>query len=110
MILSDSLSVLQAIHNLKCDHPVVIKIHELYSQLIQKERGIAFVWVAGHIGIRDNSAADSAAEDAIDGDMSEEFIPFSDLKPRLINYIFEFWQRSWDECPRKMTQDLTKID
>ena len=31
LILSDSVSALQAIHNLKYDHPVLIKIHELYS-------------------------------------------------------------------------------
>ena len=35
LILADSLSALQVIHNLKYDHPVLIKIHELYSQLIQ---------------------------------------------------------------------------
>ena len=100
LILFDSLSALQAIHNLKYDHPVLIKIHELYSQLIQEKRGTVFVWVPGPVGIRGNSAADSAAKDALDGDISDEFIPFSDLKPRLNNYIFELWQRQWDEIPR----------
>ena len=76
LILSDSLSALQAIQNLKYDHPVLIKIYELYSQLIQEEREIAFVWVPGHVGITGNYAADSAAKDALDGDISDEFIPF----------------------------------
>ena len=31
LVLPDSLSALQAIHNLKYDHPILIKIHELYS-------------------------------------------------------------------------------
>ena len=66
LILSDSLPSLQAIHNLYNDHPVLIKIHELYRQLIQEEKGIVFVWVPGHIDIRGNSAADCVAEDAID--------------------------------------------
>ena len=53
LILSDSLSALQSIHNLNYDHPILIKIQELYSQLIQEEREIVFVWVpAGHVGNR----------------------------------------------------------
>ena len=94
--MSDSLSALQAMHNLKYDHPVLIKIHELYSQLIQEEREIVFVWVLNRTGIRGNSAADYAPREALDGDILDEFIPFSDLKLRLNNYIFELWQREWD--------------
>ena len=86
MILSDSLSALQAIYNLKYDLPVLIKILELYSQLIQEEQEIVLVWVPGHVGIWGNCAADSA--DAHDGDISDELIPFCDLKPHLNNYIF----------------------
>ena len=37
--------------------------------------------VLGHVGIRGNSAADTAAKGALDGDISDELIPFSDLKP-----------------------------
>ena len=66
-------------------------------QLIQEEREIVFVCVPGHVDIRGNSAADLAAKGAlIDGDILDELIPFSDLEPRLNNYIFELWQRDWD--------------
>ena len=40
LILSDSISALQSIHN----HPILIKIRELYLQLIQEEREIVFVY------------------------------------------------------------------
>ena len=80
LILSDSLSSLQSILNLKYDHPVLVQILELYTEMTRDGREIVFIWVPGHVGIRGNSAADSAAKDALDGDISVELIPFSDLK------------------------------
>ena len=82
MILSDSLLSLRSILNLKYDHPVLVQILELYTEITRDGREIVFVWVPGHVGIRGNSAADYASKDALDGDISVELIPFSDLKPR----------------------------
>ena len=76
LILSDSLSSLQSILNLKYDHPVLVQILELYTEMTREGREIVFIWVPGHVGIRGNSAADSAAKDALDGDISVELIPF----------------------------------
>ena len=67
--------------------------------MTREGRKIVFIWVPGHVGIRGNSAGDSAAKDALDGDISVELIPFSDLKPRTNKYILELWQSEWDEFP-----------
>ena len=80
LILSDSLSSLQSIFNLKYDHPVLVQILELYAETTREGREVVFIWVPGYGGIRGNSAACSAAKDALDGDISVELIPFSDLK------------------------------
>ena len=111
LILSDSLSSLQSILNLKYDHPVLVQILELYTETTREGREIVFILVPGHVGIRGNSAADSAAPlaaesaaefplmsstemspsrapFALDGDISVELIPFSDLKPRTNKYIY----------------------
>ena len=65
--------------------------------MTREGREIVFIWVPGHVGIRGNSAAGSAAKDALDGDISVELIPFSDLKSRTNKYILELWQSEWDE-------------
>ena len=94
LVLSDSLSSLQSILNLKYDHPVVVQILELYTEMTRKGREIVFIWVPGHVNIRGNSAADSAAKDALDGDISVE------LRPKVTHKFFlELWQSEWDEFP-----------
>ena len=95
MVLCDSLSSLQSILNLKYDHPVLVQILELYTEMTREEKEIVFIWVPGHVGFRGISAADSA----LDGDILVELIPFSDLKPRTNKYILELWQSERDEFP-----------
>ena len=58
--------------------------------MTREGREIVSIWVPGRVGIRGNSAADSAAK---------ELIPFSDLKSRTNKYIWELWQSEWDEFP-----------
>ena len=102
LILSDSVSSLQSIFNLKYDHPALVQILDLYTEMTRDGREIVFIWVPSHVGNRGNSAADSAAKDALDGDISVELIPFSDLKSRTNKYILELWQSEWDEFPENI--------
>ena len=108
MILSDSLSSLQSIFNLNYDHPVLVQILELHTELTREGREIVFIWVPGHVGIRGNSAAVSAAKDALHGDISVELIPFSDLKPRTNKYILELWLSEWDEFPENKSYKISQ--
>ena len=49
------------------------------------------------MGIRRNSAADSAAKDALDGHISDGLIPFSGVKSRVNRIVLHLWQIEWDE-------------
>ena len=70
-----NLSIYICIYNLKYDHP--IKILALHMELTRDGKETVLIWVPGHVGIIENSAADSAAKDALDGDISDELISFS---------------------------------
>ena len=72
-------------------------------------REIVFIWVPGHVGIRGNSTVDSAAKDALGGDISVELIPFSDLKSRTNKYILELWQPEWDEFPENKLHKIFPV-
>ena len=81
------------------DHLILEQIVELYMDLTRNGKEIVFIWVTGHVGIRGNLAADSAAKDALVGNISVELIPFSDLKSCANKYVLELWQPEWDEFP-----------
>ena len=44
LILSDSLSSLQSIFNLKYDHPILVQMLELYTEMTRDGREIVFIW------------------------------------------------------------------
>ena len=77
--------------------------------MTKEGREIVFIWVPGQVGIRGNSAADSAAKDALDGDISVELIPFSDLKSHTNKYIVELWQSEWDEFPENLLYKIFPV-
>ena len=79
---------------------------ELYVNLTTDGKKIVFIWFPGHVGIRGNSAADSAAKDALVDDKAVEFIPFSDLKARTNKYILQLCQSESDEFPENKLHQI----
>ena len=55
------------------------------------------MWVSGHVGVRGNEAADRAAKEALDKKPTADLMPFSDLKPLTAKYVYQVWQKEWDE-------------
>ncbi|XP_023238415.1 uncharacterized protein LOC111637206 [Centruroides sculpturatus] len=65
VIYTDSVSALQAlISSEPSSHSVVIKIHKLLCHLCVSNFSVKFCWVPGHVGIRGNEQADTAAKAA----------------------------------------------
>jgi ribonuclease HI len=97
LILSDSLSTLQAIQNKKFEHPFILNILETYHNLSQLNKTIIFCWIPSHVGIRGNEMADMAAKDALTSQIDQNIrIPYSDLKNKISINILSNWQNSWN--------------
>ena len=55
------------------------------------------MWVPGHVGIRRNEVAYRAAKEALDKKPIADLMPFSDLKPLTATYVYQMWQKEWNE-------------
>ena len=65
MIITDSLSSLQALKSQKLNNPIVSNILHLCHYL-SGHKDIVFCWVPSHIGIQGNERADVLAKAALD--------------------------------------------
>ena len=70
------------------------------------QKGIVFMWIPGHVCIRENEAADRAAKEAVVREPTDDLMPFSDLKPLTAKDIHQFWQKEWDEVVLALSDKL----
>ena len=109
LILSDSLSALQAIATRSFEHPLLLEFHELHTSL--NDNYICFAWVPSHVGIRGNELVDNIAKESIHDEESDKKIPYSDCKRKVNQYIQDCWQLQWniqtDNKLRKIKPQLT---
>ena len=100
LILSDSLSGLQAISSRKLDHPLLVKIHDLHTRLIDEGRRIVFAWVPSHIGIHGNTVVDAIAKRTLQEPLPRgvrHSVPSSDFKEKTSKYVLKLWQSDWSQ-------------
>ena len=95
IIFSDSLSLLLSLHNKKMDNPLILqKLHLLSCAY----KTIHLCWIPSHIGIRGNEAADMAAKESLDQDITASQVPYTDLKSHINHFISSKWQERWSSC------------
>ena len=57
---------------------------------------IEYCWLPSRIGIIGNTKADSAAKSALDLDISNDTVPYTDFKPLIREYTTALWEARWD--------------
>ncbi|KAG1649840.1 RNA-directed DNA polymerase from mobile element jockey [Nymphon striatum] len=95
IILSDSLSCLMALDNMKYSHPticeILLKLHTLSSS-----NHVIFCWLPSHVGISGNEKADFAAKSALSLPVDHQFISYHDFYMYILKHILSIWQSKWD--------------
>ena len=99
IIFSDSLSVLSSLNNMKLDNPLILKLLEKFHHLSCAHKTIHLCWIPSHIGIRGNEAADMAAKESLNLNITDRQVPYTDLKCHINHFISDKWQERWSSCP-----------
>ena len=101
IIFSDSLSVLQSLHNRHIENPLLLDVLLKHNDLADLNH-IVFCWLPSHVGIKSNKKkkknekADIAAISALTLNISDFKIPFTDFKPCINTFLHNMWQMSWN--------------
>ena len=95
IIFSDSLSVLQSLHNRHIENPLLLDVLLKHNELTELNR-IVICWLPSHVGIKGNEKADIAAKSALTLNISDLKIPFTDFKPSINTFVHNKWQMSWN--------------
>ena len=77
MVITDSLSSLQAVKSQKLNNPIVSNISHMCHYL-SGHKDIVFCWVLSHIGIQGNERADVLAKAALDKTKQYNFSVYLD--------------------------------
>ena len=110
IVCSDSLSSLQAIDDIYSTHPLVVKIHYLLLHLREIGKNILFCWVPGHVGIRGNVQADTAAKQGACKELTDtREVLVQDFKLHVKHTILSLWMREW-EATRNNKLKAVKAD
>ena len=78
------------------EHPFILDILKQYCILTKQNKTVEFCWIPSHIGIYGNTKADKAAKDALNFEIAEFHIPYTDLKFSIKKYVNSLWQICWD--------------
>ena len=88
IIVTDSLSAMQAPYNDKIENPIIVYLLFKLSRICATAH-VVFCWIPSHMGIHGNEHVDLAAKSAFSHDILHFKISYSDFKP-LILYILKY--------------------
>jgi len=108
IIFSDSLSVLQSLHNRKLENPLLVNILLKHTKL-SSSHNIVYCWLPSHVGIKGNDKADRAAKMALLLEPTDFKTPYTDFKRCIKDCLRQKWQASWNDAVNNKLHTIKPI-
>ncbi|KAI5734861.1 hypothetical protein M8J77_011340 [Diaphorina citri] len=99
LLVTDSMSSLQAITSKSCNNALLSKIYSTWLDLVACGKEISFMWCPSHCGISGNEAVDVAAKNPSPSFPPLKLCSASDYKPLIKKIVQRNWQSSWNSVP-----------
>ncbi|KAI5738408.1 hypothetical protein M8J77_006641 [Diaphorina citri] len=96
LLVSDSMSALQALSNYNCNNSLLSKIYNRWIELKSYGKDIIFMWCPSHCGIDGNEVVDNATKNLNPLLQPLKLCSATDFKPIIDKIIISKWQNSWD--------------
>ena len=111
LILSDSLSALQAVKGRNAGHFIIKRILEIYQILVNQGKSVSLLWIPSHMGIKGNEMADEKAKEALYSEKLFLKTCFKDFNQTHRTYSKRLWQEDWDkEAGNKLRNIVPCLD
>ena len=91
IIFCDSLSSLQALDGNNCDHPFIQDILKLFNDCCSVNKKVVLAWVPSHVGIKGNEKADELAKQALNFNVLDLKVPYTDMKVNTNSVFKQKW-------------------
>ena len=95
IIFSDSVSVLQSLHNRHIGNPLLLDVLVKHNDLADLNHFVLCL-LPSHVGIKGNEKADISLKSALTLNISDIKIPIIDFKPCINTFLHNKWQMSWN--------------
>lgn len=111
LILTDSLSAVQAIQHPLMENALVERIVQTIIIIEQFHQVVEFIWIPSHIGIEGNHIVDKAAKEATEMQQNNAIpILYSDIRVTISKYITSTWQQEWSVSEEKLNEVKPTVD
>jgi ribonuclease HI len=111
VVLSDSLSVLQALENVFSDDPLVQLVLSTLHSVRLLNKSVSFIWIPSHSGIVGNDQADKSAVLAANQlKINENCIRPLDIKNIIKISLKTVWLQNWTKTSSKLQSYKRNVD